>query len=693
MKYRSLALAIAGLLPAFTVADEINSSKSTDLGDIQVVAAKVKNEKKEKPSMAQKAQSTGLSLPALSSSDADPEDGYTTIRKLENMSGVMVQGGARAITQNVVIGGLDGDQVFVSVDGINNQLSFFRHGHNSARQLPNPFLYKKVTASAGGSNILYGSGNVGGALNFTTLDPLDIISDENWYGAQVTGGTQSGAPGGNVGGAAAFEAGDGFSFLFDVIGEKNNNVRLANGDSLDNSSAQNIQYLIKGVWDIDNHQQVKLSYLGMDNRGSYPTNNNKPESPSNPATDFTYTQGQSNLIYGYNPNNPYVDLEVQAFYNFNNITSNALTGIDVPEQNILLTQMGINTRNETTIYDQHLLYGTDYQYLEGKDKSDSGIYEQFPNSSQQLYSVFIQDSWDIIESLNLTVGGRMNGYYSQSDQSSANQGVLFTKNATLTYEIIEKWTVYVGYNEGFRIPNLQELYLNGYHVGSDTKFFIANPDLSPEISQIKTVGTQFAQNITRDQSFTLGGNFFLNNVKNYIVFSDIGNPDPSGPPIIRQNINIPDSVLYGYEVNGGYYSPWFELTTNFTYTRGYSQSDYVDGGGDTVAAGNPLPIPRAKGYISLTFPIDILESSFNINSNYAVRQNFVPQGSSIDPVPGYMLMGLAYTYEPTDDLKGLTVTFGIDNLFNQNYDYYDANNLYFNPAMGRSFYGQATYRF
>ncbi|MDC0535438.1 TonB-dependent receptor [Francisellaceae bacterium] len=692
MKYRSLVLAIAGLASNLANAEEVKSPQSTDLGSIQVVAAKVKAKDDKKVSMAEQKQSTGLSLPALSSSDANPEDGYTTIRKLENMSGVMLQGGARNITQNVVIGGLDGDQVFVSIDGINNQLSFFRHGHNSARQLPNPFLYKKVTASAGGTNILYGSGDVGGALNFTTLDPMDIIYGDSWYGAQVTGGAQSGAPGGNVGGAAAFKADEGFSFLFDVIGEKNNNVRLANGDSLDNSSAQNIQYLAKAVWDVDQHQQFKLSYLAMNNSGSYPTNNNKPESASNPATDFTFNQGQSNLIYGYNPNNPYVDLEVQAFYNFNNIKSNALTGIDVPEQNILLTQMGINTRNATTIYEQHLLYGTDYQYLEGKDKADSGQFEQFPDSTQQLYSIFLQDSWDIIDSLNLTIGGRMNGYYSQSQNSSANQGVLFTKQATLTYEIIEKWSVYIGYNEGFRIPNLQELYLSGYHVGSGTKFFVANPDLSPEVSHIKTVGTNFAYDISSTQSFNVGGNFFLNNVDNYIVFSDIAAPGDT-PPIQRQNVNIPDAVLYGFEVNGGYVNEWFEFVTNFTYTRGYSQSDYVNGGGNVIAAGNPLPIPRAKGYISLTFPIEFLQSSFNINSNYAVRQNFVPQGSAVDPVPGYMLLGIAYTYEPTDMLEGLNVTVGIDNLLNQNYDYYDANNLYFNPAMGRNFYGQATYRF
>ena len=204
---------------------------------------------------------------------------------------------------------------------------------------------------------------------------MNFIKDGKWYGGSVTAGAETGAPGGNIGGAVAIKTGP-VSFLFDVIGQKNANVRLGEGGVLDNSSAQNLQYLAKSVWDIDTHQQVKVSYLSMHNSGNYPVNNNKVESAGNPATEFDYLQQQSNLIYTYNPNNPYVDFKIQGFYNRNNIQSNSVpssTPLDtIYSQKILLTQTEVNTQNASTIYEQHLLYGTDYQYIEDEYLADRG---------------------------------------------------------------------------------------------------------------------------------------------------------------------------------------------------------------------------------------------------------------------------------------------------------------------------------
>ncbi|MFT6835861.1 MAG: hemoglobin/transferrin/lactoferrin receptor protein, partial [Francisellaceae bacterium] len=271
-----------------------------------------KAKKNKSESMAKQKQKSGQSLPVLSELNSNPENGNSTLKDLNNMGGVMLEGGARAITQNINIGGLSGDQVYVAVDGINNQLTDFRHGHNSARQLPNPFLFKQVSASAGGTNILYGSGNLGGAVNFVTVDPSDFIHDDKWYGGSLTFGAESGAPGGNVGGAVAFKAKE-VSVLFDVVGAQNNDVRLGQGGTLDNSSSENLQYLAKAVWDIDTSQQIKASFLSMHNSGKYPANNNKVQSDGNPATQFDFLQQQSNLIYTYNPNNPYIDFKIQGF--------------------------------------------------------------------------------------------------------------------------------------------------------------------------------------------------------------------------------------------------------------------------------------------------------------------------------------------------------------------------------------------
>ncbi|MFT6835862.1 MAG: hemoglobin/transferrin/lactoferrin receptor protein [Francisellaceae bacterium] len=388
-------------------------------------------------------------------------------------------------------------------------------------------------------------------------------------------------------------------------------------------------------------------------------------------------------------------LKFRASYNRSNVESQAITNstdtVDVLPQNILLTQTGFNTQNASTVYEQHLLYGTDYQYLSGKDLAARGDSEKFPTSTQQLYSVFFQDSWDIIESLNVTVGGRANGYFSEAS-GQINNGVLFTKQATVTYKIIEKWSVYVGYNEGFKIPSLQELYYSGLYAGRTDRLFVANPNLKPEVSQIKTLGTSFTQEVTETQSFTLSGNIFLNNVKNYIILTDVGSG--TGPtPVERQSVNIDKALLYGYVVNGLYNTPWFGLATNFTYTRGETQTAYENEKGGSIPSGNPLPIPRAKGMVSVMIPIEVIESDFTTTVNYAIAQNYIPITSSASSVPGYTLLGFAYSWHPIGLLGGFNITAGVDNVLNQDYVNYDPNNLYINPAMGRNLYAQATYNF
>jgi hemoglobin/transferrin/lactoferrin receptor protein len=675
-------------------AAENSELTTSDLGAIEIVATKVKSKKNE--SMANTIQQTGQSLPALSVTESTPENGFSTQQTLENMSGVMIQGGTQTMSQSISVGGLTGDQVYVAIDGVNNQFSNFRQGYNQSRILPNPFLYKSVEASAGGNNITYGSGNVGGSVNFTTVDPDDFLQGDNVVGGQVTGGGQSGAPGWNAGGAAAARL-NSVSILFDMIGDQSGNIRLGDGSTLSNSASKDLQYLGKLVWDMTNDQKFTLSFLSMQNVGDYPLVTNRPVSANNPATAFNFFQTQSMAEYTYNPNNPYVDFKFQGFYNQNHMQAypSSSAGGRAFDTNVLINNYGLRTQNTSTTYEQHLLYGIDYQYIEGKDQADNGATSTIPSATQQLYSVFLQDSWDIIESLNITVGGRANGY-SSTDGNSSNQGVIFTKQASVTYEIIEDWKVYVGYNEGFRVPTIQELYISGNYPSPADRIFIANPNLSPEQSNIKTIGTSFKQDISSEQWFELNGSFFLNDVNNYILTSAV---EQRGSTQVRQYVNISKAQLYGYELAGSYHTPWFILSSNFTYVRGKTQSSYTDRRGNEIPAGDPLPVPRAKGVVALDIPVEQIESNITAYLNYAISQSYIPAGSNIagdDYVPGYVIVGLNYMWQPLDMLKGLVLTLGVDNLLDQSYvNYGGGTGKNFNvlPAMGRNFYGQVTYQF
>ena len=143
-----------------------------------------------------------------------------------------------------------------------------------------------------------------------------------------------------------------------------------------------------------------------------------------------------------------------------------------------------------------------------------------------------------------------NGYQSEST-SASNSDHLFTKQASVSYKIIEPLKVYAGYTEGYRIPSLQDLYLGGNHPENVPVYFKANPNLSPEIGRNKTIGLVYDQAFAYRQKVKLSANVFLNDVTNYILNSTV-ELKPHPQKSVNQNINAPEARLYGYMLSANY---------------------------------------------------------------------------------------------------------------------------------------------
>ena len=694
MKTKLLSvLVLTGIAQLMYASEESANTQAVDLGEIQVVAVK-----KALPSMPEKqsrisqinvAPETGSALPNISVQQGGGANlTQSTAMQLNEMAGVQMVGGNRPTTQSISMGGFSDDRVFAGIDGINNNLASF--GHNQSRQLLNSALYKEVTASQSGSNIAYGNGNLGGAVNFETLGPNDFLAQDKSVGGEVGLGGATGNYSGDANAAVAFKTGD-VSYLLDMVGGRSNNVRLGNGQTLADSASNNLQYLLKTVWDISKAQTLKASFLSMQNVGLYPATVNKETYSKNPSSNFNFFQTQSMLDYHLNLDNPYVDLKAKLYYNENHLVSSPTNnggGFALP-QDVHVNTTGVQLSNVTTVYKQRLYYGAEYSYINGYDGYSSKTSANFPTANQQLYSAFLQDSWDILPKLNITIGGRFNGYQSTSGNMN-NDGSFFTKQASISYKVIDPLKVYLGYTEGYRIPSLQDLYLGGDHPNSGYVFlrFIPNPNLKPEIGHNKTVGFVYDQNFADKQRVRVAGNLFLNDVDDYILNSNIGNDGPPFYTAVNQNINISKAQLYGYNVSAEYQNHWFEVTTNFTYTRGKTKSAYRNEDGNTIPAGSALPIPRAKGMVAFAVPIRVVDSTVQTRFDYALAQNHVPNNTP--KVPGYALLSLAYQWQPSF-VKGFTMSAGVDNLFDQYYQDYDGSALM--PAMGRSIYLQLNYRF
>ena len=638
------------------------------LAEVKVVAKKPSNAAKKNQTQLRKLKTLppGQALPNIAT-QKPTDNGRSTAKIMNNMPGVQILGGARTVAKSLTIGGLANQRVFVGIDGVNDNLSFF--GHNQTRVFLSQYLYKTATVSGSGSNLTYGSGNLGGAINFVTLDPADLLHNKNFAG-RVGLGAGSADTSLNANAAVALKK-DKVSFLVSALGGHANDVRLGGGAKLDNSANNNLQYLAKTVWDISSAQSLKLSILSMQNNGLYPEDTNKEQAATNPTSNYRYLQRQTMLDYHLDPDNKYTDFNFKTYYNenhFRSMPTNDGDGFALP-QDMHVNTTGLMLSNRTKIARQDLLYGAEYSFVNGYDNCKTNTMVNYPAAKQNSYALYLHDNWRLVQRLTVGAGARLNSYNSKGGELTNNH-TFVTKQASINYNIFENLNIFAGYTEGFRIPSLQDLYLAGTHPSNGPAFlrFLANPNLKPEIGHNKTIGFSSVSYFKHKQSLSFSSHLFFNDVDNYIIraFVSVG-----GDGLAQdKNINISKAQLHGYVVSGDYHNQYFDLASNFTYTTGKTNTAYTDYKGNPIPAGNYLPIPRAKGLVQLGVPVYAVDSSIQTQVEYALDQKRLPFTVAFARVPGYVILNLIYQWQPRF-AKNLTVNLGVDNILDKDYQNYD----------------------
>jgi len=124
--------------------------------------------------------------------------------------GVSVGGaGQRSGITGYNIRGIDGDRVLTQVDGVQVPDSFFNGPYaQTNRNYVDPEIVKRVEILRGPASVLYGSNAIGGAVNYYTLDPDDIIKPSKDVGARLKTGYSSADDSWLTSGTVAGRAGD-----------------------------------------------------------------------------------------------------------------------------------------------------------------------------------------------------------------------------------------------------------------------------------------------------------------------------------------------------------------------------------------------------------------------------------------------------------------------------------------------------
>ena len=97
-----------------------------------------------------------------------------------------------------------------------------------------------------------------------------------------------------------------------------------------------------------------------------------------------------------------------------------------------------------------------------QDEPDEWI---FPDRKRNVYAAYLEDIWDILDNLRLTIGGRYD-YYSES-------GGQFSPRLGINYEFAQYYNTKFLYGQAFRAPTFADLYHPAY----------GNPDLKNETTE------------------------------------------------------------------------------------------------------------------------------------------------------------------------------------------------------------------
>jgi iron complex outermembrane recepter protein len=308
------------------------------------------------------------------------------------------------------------------------------------------------------------------------------------------------------------------------------------------------------------------------------------------------------------------------------------------------------------------------------------VYGQLPTPTATLtntlekqtsYGVYFQDQIDITDTLKLRVGGRYD-HFKQYVLNRSNNAVTnvstkrFSPTAGLLYQVTDTVGLYAAYGTGFR-PN-GGLNING------------NP-FSPEISDSYEVGIRY----TSDDKMINGTVAVFTMTKDNILTQD---------GVSGFSVTTGAARSRGLEADLNARLPsGFSIYATYAYTdTEWTTSSVEFGLGAPVLPGDPLlniPKHNANLVVSKDFDVDnVGHFSLGAGINY-VSKRLGETGTNFF-IPGYTLVKLTASYEPSDTVK---LSLVVNNLLDKTWYANSYAEYWVAPGAPRSVTAKASFSF
>jgi hemoglobin/transferrin/lactoferrin receptor protein len=671
------------LTTIFAVVTSINSyaapvKKTISLDTVTVVATRSERDVHEVPGMVSVVDTSK----PINSGKSKISD------LLSGVSGVEFVGGPVRSGEAPTMRGFDSTSQIITLDGRRQN---FESQHDG-RFYIDPSLIKKVEVVKGSSSALYGSGGLGGVIAFETKDAKDFLTEGRTAGLQTSAGFAS-ANQEISSTLSGYKVGEKSDQVASLVYRTSGNIEL-NNDTKQRSDDNIYAGYGKLTYDINNDSKIKFDINSLYNFAKENTN---------PQAGTVQTSGknlvkkdilsnQAGVKYTFNPESKLIDLSTQLYYvdtavNETIVESTTLNPVNSKIKRDLQT-FGFNADNKSQLNDNLLSYGIElYHNIQDGSQSGgttglpAGQRPGVPDAKSTVFGTYLQDeiSVPLANEMELLITPALRFDYYKNEASSAalpddTENKISPKLAS-TLKINDNYNIFGNYSEGFRAPNLTELYSSGTHflVGANANTFVANPNLRPESSRSFEFGTgaKFNDIMNKDDELRLKASRYITRASDYIeqvvTSGNIGVPGLCPFPFVAGTCNagttsftnVPSANIWGYEFESNYLTSDWEFGVGASYVSAENARNGV-----ALTTKQPLIFTSKLAYNFADQGITIGHKGKYADDNKKALRDLPNQINYRRP--GFATHGVFLSYTPTKH-KDLTLDFGIDNIFDKKY--------------------------
>lgn len=368
----------------------------------------------------------------------------------------------------------------------------------------------------------------------------------------------------------------------------------------------------------------------------------------------------------------------------------------------------------TTFIDDHVAT-IGYQWTETtSDKSDFRDLDD-PDSEWGSRSVaqsayFVEDEWEVFDSLTLTGGVRLTDH--------EIYGRNWSPRGYAVWRTSPRWTVKGGVGTGFKAPEIREIEpQTGATQAKGAVLAFGNPDLQPEESTSYEMGVYYDDNRTFRASATVFRNEFENKIINsgsYAFYYADGTRvparsdcTPSDPPTTACPawgtwLNLPGAKVHGIELEASWQATKkVNIAGSYTYshskitagdlsvTAPNGESIDFNPGGLSGLDGQPLAgVPEHAATLTVTYdPIDSVRTFLRGSYESEVTSVSFGQGNSVRYQPESLTtIDLGASWQANPSLTFSAVLYNVFDETRYDPDRVGEAGLYQYPEDGRRFW-------